>query len=963
LCAAALLLSAVPAWGQGILKVTVAGIPAAATRVVAIADGAPVPSPVYAAQSLTPPASSTLLTLSLPAGTYRIRVLADGPARALLASAQMSIQVPNGNTTSAFLALAAVSVVVAPSTPSTATAGAPVAIAFNITDWGDVMASGAAQLFTAASAFSVAAGGTLAASASPVRIANGSYTATLTAIPQTGSSVLYYALRVSIPTGSADSSCLFSPDPATRPQQPWQMSVVAQSGASVTVSQIPPGASRIVLIADVPPGAPVYAQQSVTPGTPSAVAFIALAANTYRLRVLADVPGSSMLASGQTTVAVSSGMTASAAVALTVMTVTVDPSTPATAAAASAVGIRLNIADAGDVLSGAYAYLWAGLSPFPVATGGTVVGVTLFSVVGQGTRQAAFTVNLPAGAATLYYVLRAQIPVGAGSSQLCSPDPAQAPGSPWQIQTLVTTGISLSVSGIPSGAARLVVLADGPLPAVWTEQAVPSGASSSTIFVALPAGTYRLRVLTDGASGNVLATGQTSAVAPAAGTGTASAALSVPVVTLSPSTPLSALAGAAVTLGFNIVDAGDLLESAPAYLYTGSAPFNLVAGGFCLGVATVVKSSPGHYTVSFAETVPSAAGAFYFEVRAQVATGLTPAFLDSPAPTPGALPWSIAVTLPGTQPCTPAAALRDTANAIRLMFYGSTTLQNLGGQAASDPAAAQSAGCITYVAVRDAYNAIWLAAFDPSTHAASWVLMGGTILGTPAVAVARNGVVYVAGRDTYGYYWLRAYTPGSGLGPWLFVGGNLASDPVMAASPDGSLYIVGRDTYNSVWSNWYIPTSGLQGWKWEPGTMQGKPAVTVGTDAYAYIAVRDSWNALWIGRLQGSSWMGWSYGGGGLNADPRVAATGDGTVYAVVLDSWNAVWYRGLTEGPSGPWLAWTNTGATLQALSPAALPGQLYIAGRDANNDLWWYRSTASQWTSIGNRGVTTGPLSAVPR
>jgi hypothetical protein len=960
---AVLLVSGSPAWGAGVLKVTLASIPSTATRVVAIADGAPVSSPVYATQALTPPAASAQLSMSLPAGNYRVRVLADGPLRSLLASAQLSAQVADGNTTSTFLALAAVSVAVAPSTPSTATAGAPVAIVFNITDWGDVVASANAQLFTSTTSFAVAAGGALAASATPVRVANGSYTATVSPVPATGTSTLYYALRVSISTGSSDSSYLDSPDPATRPQQPWQMPVVAQTGVSITVSQIPASATRIVVIADVPPAAPTCAQQNVTAGTSSATVFIALTANSYRLRVLADILGSSMLASGQTTAAVTSGVTATASVALSAMTVTLDASTPASAAAASAVGIRLNVADAGGVLQGSYAYLWAGLSPFSVVAGGVAGSVTTFSALGQGTLQAAFTVNLPAGAATLYYVLRAQIPVGAGYSQLCSPDPAQFPNSPWQVQTVVTTGVNLSVSGIPSGAVRLVVLADGPLPAVaWTEKGIPLGTTSSSIVVGLPAGVYRLRALVDGVSGTVMATGQTSATAPSSGTGTASVALSVPVVTLSSSTPVSALAGATVTLGFNLVDAGDVIENASSYLYTGSAVFSLVTGGFCLGVSAAVKTSPGHYSVSFSEQAPATAGSFYFETRILVATGLTPSFLDSPDPSAG-LPWSVTISLPGTQPCTPTAALMDTATAIRLTTYGSTALQNAGGQSNSDPAAAQGPSCATYVAVRDKYNCIWMATFDPATRSSSWLNAGCTYLGVPAITVARNGVVYMAARDSHGYYWLRPYTPGSGLGSWIFIGGILSSDPAIAASPDGSIYLVGRDTYGYSWSAWYVPGSGFQGWTWESAVIQGKPSITVGTDAYAYLCVRDPWNALWIGRLQGSHWMGWNFGGGVLGSDPQVAATGDGTVYATAVDAWNYVYYRGLREGPAGVWLPWTSAGGKLLTVSAAANPSVLYVVGRDANGDLWWYRSTGNQWTSIGNRGVTTSPLSAAPR
>jgi len=955
----AFLALAAPACAQGVLNVTVASIPATATRIAAIADGAPVSSPVYAVQAVTPPAGSTLLSMSLPEGTYRVRILADGASRTLLASAQMTNQVFQGNTTSAFIALAAVSVTVDSGTPATAKAGSPVTIKFDITDWGDVMESAAASLFTSNSAFPVASGGVLMSSVTPQPVAGGGYTASFTVTPDIGSTSLYYALRASIPIGITDCPYVYSPDPATRPSQPWLMSVTAQSGTSVTVSGIPSSASRLVVIADISPAAPLYSRRAITPGTASATAFIALPAGSYRIRVLADSPATGMLASGQTTVAVSSGTTATASLTLSNMTVTVDSSTPASAPAASSVAVLFNVVDAGNVLSGAYAYLWAGLAPFGTAAGGTLAGVAGFYSSDPVTVHAGFSVVLPAGAATYYYVLRAQVSTGVDYALLYSPNP-------WQIQAAVTTSVNLLVTGIPSKAARLVVLADGPLPSVVsTEQSVTSGAWSLTIRVAVPAGTYRLRALVDAAAGDIIATGQTSATVPATATGSASITVSPPLVTLGASTPASAQAGASVMLGFDITEAGDVLENANAYLYTGTSSFNLVTGGFLLGVYPVTKVSAGHYTVAFSDTAPSTAGMLYFQVRVQVATGMTPSFLDSPDPAGGSgLPWSMTISLPGTQPCTPVAAFRDTNGAIRLISYGSTTVQFVGGALAGDPAIAQSGNCVVYLAARDNYNFVWLAIFDPVAHTATWKSTGSTtIQGQPAIVVARNGIVYIGIRDTISSFRLVGYTPGVGFSPWLFIGGLLASDPAMAASPDGSIYMVGRDTYGAVWSAWYVPGSGFQGWKFLPGGIQGVPAITVGTDAYAYIAARDTYGYLYEGRLQGKNWMGWNFGSGVMSADPTIAATGDGTVYVAMVDQWNSVWYRGRTESPSVLWLPWTWAQYTIQTLAAAATPGQLYVVGRDAANALWWYRTSTKLWSAAGGNGLTTGTLSAAPR
>jgi len=441
-------------------------------------------------------------------------------------------------------------------------------------------------------------------------------------------------------------------------------------------------------------------------------------------------------------------------------------------------------------------------------------------------------------------------------------------------------------------------------------------------------------------------------------------ALSPPVVTLSATTPASAQEGAAIMLGFNIVEAGDVLENASAYLYTGTAPFDLVAGGFLLGMYPVTKVSSGQYTVSFSDTAPSTAGTLYFEIRVQVATGLVPSYLDSPDHGSGAsLPWNMAISLPGTQPCTPVAAFRDTSNSIRMISYGSTSVQFIGGQLAADPVVALSPGCVAYIAARDFYNFVWMAQVDP-VAGVTWMFTGPLVIqGQPAITVARNGVVYISVRDPNGSYWLVGYTPGVGFGPWMFIGGVLGSDPAMAASPDGSIYMVGRDMWNAIWSAWFVPGSGMQGWRLDESITKGMPSVVVGTDAYAYIATRDAWNYLYIGRLQGMNWLGWSYGDGQLASDPVVAATGDGTIYVTMVDQWNGVWYRGLKEGAGGPWLPWNYALAELQTVSAAATPGQLYIPGRDAWNALWWYRATTGVWSSGGGTGLTTGTLSAGPR
>lgn len=341
---------------------------------------------------------------------------------------------------------------------------------------------------------------------------------------------------------------------------------------------------------------------------------------------------------------------------------------------------------------------------------------------------------------------------------------------------------------------------------------------------------------------------------------------------------------------------------------------------------------------------------YYWKVVAKNSTGST-----------SSTTWSFTTAWPNR---TPTAVFQDTNGSIRLTRQGSASLYNGGGVFASDPGAAQNSSGDTFVVARDNYNALWAAVFNANKLGwGSWTYGAGITKGVPAIAVATSGTAYIAARDNWNSYWLTSYTQGGGFGSWTFLAGIFSTDPVTAACSDGSIYVVGKDNWGSLWSGRYVPGSGFQGWLFGGGIIQGNPSVTCGTDNTVYVAVRDDWNSLWMARVQGNSWLGWSYGGGIMNGDPQVAAGGNGTIYTVLRDSGGVVWYRGYTEGTSGGWQNWVMTGGVLQSAAPAANGGDLYLAGRDGNNDLWWYRSTGNQWTNIGNRGVAAGALVLSPR
>jgi hypothetical protein len=100
-----------------------------------------------------------------------------------------------------------------------------------------------------------------------------------------------------------------------------------------------------------------------------------------------------------------------------------------------------------------------------------------------------------------------------------------------------------------------------------------------------------------------------------------------------------------------------------------------------------------------------------------------------------------------------------------------------------------------------------------------------------------------------------------------------------------------------------------------------------------------------------------------MSSDPQLVADGKGSVYAFILDAGGGLWYQGYSERTSAGWQGWNFANGVLQDSSPAAISGELYVAGRDKNNDLWWYRANGNQWTNIGSRGIAAGPLSAAGR
>jgi hypothetical protein len=310
----------------------------------------------------------------------------------------------------------------------------------------------------------------------------------------------------------------------------------------------------------------------------------------------------------------------------------------------------------------------------------------------------------------------------------------------------------------------------------------------------------------------------------------------------------------------------------------------------------------------------------------------------------------------------PRSVFRDTSSGIQMTTFGQTALSNAGGVFGSSPSMATRSNGEVFTVARDNSNAVWVNVFTPATQLwTGWQYGGGITQGVPAIAVTSSGTAWVAARDSFNSYWLRSYASGPGWGAWTALAGIFSTDPAIAACADGSVYVIGKDNSNSLWSGRYIPGVGFQNWQPGGGIFQGKPSATCGSDNAVYVAARDNFNSNWVARVTGNTWTGTFYGAGVSGADPKIAALA-GVLAVVIRDPGGVVWRAGFNEGPGNGWQGWTQVGGVLQDSDPAALNGELFLAGRTSSNDLWWWRQTGNQWTWLGG-GVATGGLASGPR
>jgi hypothetical protein len=143
--------------------------------------------------------------------------------------------------------------------------------------------------------------------------------------------------------------------------------------------------------------------------------------------------------------------------------------------------------------------------------------------------------------------------------------------------------------------------------------------------------------------------------------------------------------------------------------------------------------------------------------------------------------------------------------------------------------------------------------------------------------------------------------------------------------------------------------------------MIGQPSATAGQNGFVYVAVRSvsSKSPVYITQIPTSNAATantWLNGGGQIDNDPQISSQG-GTVYLTALAGGGTVYLLTFTES-SQTWGTWTFANGVVQDETIAAEGGNVYIAGRDTLNRIFWYSLNENSWFFAGGAGVSSTVL-----
>jgi len=446
------------------IGLTISGIPVSASRVVILVDGGSLPEPAAAAQS-TGGATTLHVTFGVMAGSpYRVRVIAHDAGSKLLSSGMATgITVTAGASAPVSLTLSDMPVQSDPSTPAAAVAGSQVTVKANITDSGSSLKTGLSQCWidygTVSSSLSNRKYGDIS------RLGGGVDQCMVTLTAPSAGSTLYYRFATYAYEFIYDRISPLLVWPASTPNA---ISLTGAGAISLSVTNIPSAATRLVAVADNGGVSPVALMaQPQTGGTSSTqMTFHIPAGGPYRVRIIAHDAAAAVLSSGMASgITVSAGGSAAASVSLAPVTVALDPSTPATATPGSSITLRFNVTDSGNFIKAGYGYCWIDYSGDPANLSESVFGTV--STAGGGSSQCAVSLTLPSSGSVFYYQLGA-IGYDFISDQV-TPLLEWPTGSALQMSLLTYTptittapeGLSIVVDGVSYTAPRTFTWASG----------------------------------------------------------------------------------------------------------------------------------------------------------------------------------------------------------------------------------------------------------------------------------------------------------------------------------------------------------------------------------------------------------------------------------------------------------------------------------------------------------------------
>ena len=391
------------------ITLNVSGIPGAATRLVAVLDGGALTSPVRVVKDVAAGTVSSSIVVAVAAGgPYRARVAAFTAGLSLppllrtgLAS---GINVPATPSASVLLA----DFVVTALTPASALTGAAIALTVDVTDPGQFCDGAYGFFWMSPAPFTQNMLAPL--SAGPIASVSvaGKWRLTTTVNAPTTAGTLYYQAGINHAAFSTSTEVpmLFWPNPPSAASLP-RVTISAGVALTLTVTNIPASATRVVVVADRAGMAGVWRSvRDVVAGTSTTSMSIGLPeGGPYRLRGIAFTAGPSLpvvLRSGKVMqVSVAAG--SSTSLALANVTLSVSPATPVAAPPGATITLAVNVVDPGDFLETAYGHIWCSQIPF----GPNLAAPDCASGYAQATAAETYTfapaVTLPSSPGTLYY--------------------------------------------------------------------------------------------------------------------------------------------------------------------------------------------------------------------------------------------------------------------------------------------------------------------------------------------------------------------------------------------------------------------------------------------------------------------------------------------------------------------------------------------------------------------------------